>query len=140
MKLQDDEYCFACGEKNPIGLKLKFDFPDDIIEFKFTPQKEHQGWADIIHGGILATLMDEAMAQIIIHRGYFGVTSGMEIRFLRPAKVEEELTISGEIKSIEGKKINVISKIVNTKGKTVASSKGVYILKTEYLDYRKMGG
>lgn len=128
MELQDDEYCFACGEKNPIGLKLKFNFPDDKVEFKFTPQKEHQGWTDIIHGGILATLMDEAMAQILIHRGLFGVTSSMEIRFLRPAKTGEELTITGEIKSIEGKKIQIISKIANTRGKTVASSKGVYIL------------
>jgi len=128
MELQDDGYCFACGEKNPIGLKLKFNFPGDKIEFTFTPKREHQGWTGIIHGGILATLMDEAMAWLIIHKDLFGVTAGMKIRFLRPAKTGEELTITAEIKSIEGGKVQAQSRIVNTRGKTVASSKGVYIL------------
>jgi uncharacterized protein (TIGR00369 family) len=132
MILEDDGFCFACGEKNPIGLKLKFEYDENSVKMRFTPGKEHQGWSNVIHGGILTTLLDEAMAKLIINEGHFAVTSSMEIKFLRPAQVGEELLVYGEIIDIEGRNIHASSKITNSKGKTVATGKGIYVeMKTE---------
>jgi len=126
MKLEDDQFCFACGAKNPIGLNMDFDYSDNEVTIKFTPKKEHQGWNNIIHGGILSTLMDEAMAKLIIHNGDFAVTSRMDTRFLRPANVGEEITITAKIDRHEGKNFYASSKIVNSRRKILASCKGVY--------------
>jgi uncharacterized protein (TIGR00369 family) len=125
--LNDDGYCFACGKDNPIGLKMEFCFTGDEVIIKFTPREEHQGWKDVIHGGILVTLMDEAMARVIINSGLNVVTSSMETRFLRPAKPAEELIITGKINKVDEKKVYAASKVLNTNNKTVATSRGIYV-------------
>ena len=58
MKLDVDDMCFACGRKNPIGLKLQFHFDGDDYVTTFEVRPEHQGWAGIVHGGLLATALD----------------------------------------------------------------------------------
>ena len=128
MKLDDDGFCFACGKNNDMSLRLEFEYNDGEARCVFVPKKEHQGWKDVIHGGILATVMDEAMAKLIINDIAFGVTSNMEIRFLRPAKVGEELTVTASIKKVDGKNVNASSVIKNSKNKVVASSKACYVL------------
>ena len=55
------DLCFGCGQNNPIGLKLKFKWDGKTAKAEFTPNKFHQGWSDIIHGGITTTILDEAM-------------------------------------------------------------------------------
>ncbi len=128
MELQDDNYCFACGRENPVGLKMEFIYDAGAVRVEFTPKKEHQGWGDVVHGGILFTLMDEAMARLLIDHGDSVVTSRMEIKFLRPAMVEQQLILEGKEDRREGKFIYTSSKLTNPRGKTVATSKGVYVL------------
>lgn len=128
MKLDDDGYCFACGKNNDKGLGLEFEYKDNEASCIFIPQKEHQGWRDVIHGGIIATVLDEAMAKLIIKNYSFGVTSNMEIRFLRPAKVGEVLTVTGSVKKADGNKVNAYSVIKNARNKIVASCKANYVL------------
>jgi uncharacterized protein (TIGR00369 family) len=127
MEFQDDNYCFACGKDNPIGLKLKFSFNgEDSTSITFIPNKEHQGWANVVHGGILSSLMDEIMARLIINNIGNVVTSRMDTRFLRPAKVGEELTITGKIEKDEAKFVKASSRIVNSAGKCIAASTGFF--------------
>ena len=59
-----DNYCFVCGKDNPLGLKIKVRYYPDALaaETALTLPREYQGWADVIHGGILSTLLDEMMA------------------------------------------------------------------------------
>lgn len=127
MELIDDNYCFACGKENPIGLKLEFEYDEDEVKVEFQPKKEHQGWDNVIHGGILFTLMDEAMARLIIEKGDMVVTSRMETKFLRPARVGENIVITGRIEKKDKKKIQASSRIKNTRGKLLATSRGIYV-------------
>ena len=58
--------CFACGSKNPIGLKLKFSLDDNnVMRTQFTPQKVHQGYKNVVHGGIIALILDEVMVNLL---------------------------------------------------------------------------
>jgi len=61
--LVDNNYCFACGKDNSDGLQLKFKYSEDgsKAETTYIPPEKFQGWKDIVHGGIITTLLDELM-------------------------------------------------------------------------------
>ena len=85
--LEDDRMCFCCGERNPIGLKLSFETtPEGRLRTVWRPKQEHVGFKDLIHGGLVATVLDEVMARVILDRGMPGVTATMETKLLRPMR------------------------------------------------------
>ena len=86
--LIDNNYCFACGSKNPDGLKLEFKYSDDgsKAETTYIPPEKFQGWKGIVHGGIITTLLDELMAKAAINKGYQILTGEITTRFKNPAK------------------------------------------------------
>ena len=88
------DLCFGCGKNNPCGLKLEFNWDGRVIRSEFTPTELHQGWKEIIHGGILVALLDEAMAYAAYFAKVGGVTAAMETRFRRPVSVGQPLVIT----------------------------------------------
>jgi uncharacterized protein (TIGR00369 family) len=93
IKLEDDNYCFVCGEKNPCGLHLKFSLSKERISAEFVPQKNHQGYKDVVHGGIISTLIDEAMVKVALMQGIPAITAEIKIRFKNPLIVGEKAVI-----------------------------------------------
>ena len=75
MEVDADIGCMACGAANPIGLGLVFAEEGDAVRAEFTPLAWHQGYDGLVHGGIIAMLLDEAMAQALLARGMAGVTA-----------------------------------------------------------------
>lgn len=91
-------HCFVCGKLNPIGLDLKFSYVNNRIETSFIPKPEHGGYKDKVHGGILATLLDESMGWTsIITRPVLCVAADLSVRYKLPARVGEKLIISAEL-------------------------------------------
>lgn len=89
-------FCFACGQENAIGLKLKPVHDGEKVTAEFTPRQFHQGWKDAIHGGILYTLLDEVAAYAMLCHGVeFGVTAKSEIRFKQAAPANKPIRASG---------------------------------------------
>jgi acyl-coenzyme A thioesterase PaaI-like protein len=85
--LEDDRMCFCCGERNPIGLKLSFTMtPEGRLRTLWRPKQEHVGFKDLIHGGLVATVLDEVMARVILDHGMPGVTATMETKLLLPLR------------------------------------------------------
>ena len=90
-----DAYCFACGEKNPIGLHLKFDFDGEKIWTKKILPREFQGYEGTAHGGILSTMLDETMCKFIDAKYHERALTGrLEVRYKFPTPVAQELKIS----------------------------------------------
>ena len=90
-----DEYCFACGEKNPIGLHLTFDFDGEKITTKKILPKEFEGYAGTVHGGILSTMLDETMCKFISAKYHEkAVTGRLEIRYKFPTPINKEVKIT----------------------------------------------
>jgi len=88
-------FCFACSQENPIGLKLKPFQDGNKVTAQFTAGKFHQGWDNVIHGGILYTLLDEVTAYAMLCHGIeLGVTAKSEIRFKQVAPVNEPIKAS----------------------------------------------
>jgi uncharacterized protein (TIGR00369 family) len=98
-ELRDNQRCYVCGKKNPIGLAVDFEIDADVrsIHARFTPLNDHQGYENIVHGGILSALLDEAMAKLAFSIGIPVVTAEMTVKFKAPATPGEELTISGKL-------------------------------------------
>jgi acyl-coenzyme A thioesterase PaaI-like protein len=94
----DDGYCFVCGPNNAIGLKLDFSFDGRTISTEFIPQKVHQGYMNIVHGGIISTLLDEVMVKLAIEMGMPAVTAHMDIRLRKAVAIGKKITFSAEIR------------------------------------------
>lgn len=125
MKLTDDGMCFACGKNNPIGLKLEFDLDSEnlTVEGKFTAGPEHAGYTGIMHGGLVATLLDEAMVKLLWDTGTSAVTASLEIKLVKPVPVGRELTIKGRVDSEQGRMIYTSAEVEDEDGKVLARGK-----------------
>lgn len=125
MEFRDDGMCFVCGPKNPIGLRLNFALLDNgTLETRFTPQKVHQGYADVVHGGILATILDEIMVNLPIKLGHKAVTARMEVNLKRPARVGQELVFTAQLVGETRRTLQACARARTVDGTVVAEAKG----------------
>lgn len=120
----DDGHCFVCGPNNPIGLKLDFTFDGKTIKTDFTPQKIHQGYMNIVHGGIISTLLDEVMVKLAIAMDMPAVTAQMDVRLKKALSIGEKITVSAEIKSVARKILKAHAKAVTDEGTEIAEASG----------------
>ncbi len=128
IKLEDDQMCFACGGKNPIGLKLKFTLDkDDTLHTTFTPQKVHQGYRDIIHGGIIALILDEVMVNVPWKLGTQVVSAQLAVKLSRPVSVGETIRFEARITRRARKLIYTEAKATKQDGTAVASATGTCV-------------
>lgn len=127
-KLSDDRMCFGCGGKNAAGLRLSFtvDEKKKVIECRWTPAKEHQGYADIVHGGMIGLVLDELMGNLLWRTGFPSVTGEMTVRFLRPAKVGLPLDCKAHIKSRKGRIFQMEATAADSQGRPVARAAGKF--------------
>ncbi len=122
-ELVDDHGCFACGMQNPHGLRLEWKVEGHTTSTQYIPEQKYQGWQGILHGGIIATLLDEAMTRLawIVCGG--ALTAEMTVRFIAPAKIGELLLVRGEIVS-ESRKIVEMKASIHSANTLIAHSSG----------------
>ncbi len=129
-----DNYCFVCGKNNPRGLHIKVKYrPDEAAaETELALPREYQGWADVIHGGILATLLDELMAHAVWRFAGPGLTISLETRFHHPLKPDEAIRVRGVLTAMNGSRRTAEGEIVRlADGKKIASGKSRFLLLEE---------
>ncbi|MCD6327765.1 PaaI family thioesterase [bacterium] len=127
MKVADDNYCFACGEDNPHGLRLSFEYADDGQQAwtHFTPKKVHQGWTGIVHGGVTAVVMDEVCAKLVNNLGTNAVTGRLDMRYVKPANVGETLEFRARLVRERGRVLEVKAEARREDGTLVATATAV---------------
>ena len=118
--LEDDNHCFVCGRKNQTGLHLRFSFHEGKIFSEFVLQKTYQGCKDIIHGGIISTIIDEAMVKAAIIEGMHAVTVELGVRFKNPLKVGEKAVVEAFITKMNKKIIETSAKMEKEDGTIIA--------------------
>ena len=91
--------CFACGPDNPVGLKIRFHVEGNECTADFTPDENHVGFRNTVHGGILYTALDDVTANILYQQGRKAHTARCEIRYRQICVVGEPLRIRGWIES-----------------------------------------
>lgn len=104
----DQNLCFGCGPKNSVGLKLTFEEDDEKVYASWVPDRLFQGYLNVLHGGIIATLLDEAGAWCVYLKACTsGVTSSMTVKYLRPVHISKG-KISVEARITEKGKRNAL--------------------------------
>ena len=119
----DNDYCFACGSKNPLGLCLSFTTHDDkTCTTEFTALPHHQGFEGVLHGGLIATIADDLMNNHL-HRMYNLTTATAEltIRYRKPVPTETLLLFTSRLTESKGR-IHEMECTVQIKGENVVLS------------------
>ena len=120
--------CFGCGQANPAGLRLEFLLAEDssVVSFPTVPDS-FEGPPGFLHGGIIATLLDEAMSKAVRARGLTTMTRQMEIDYLRPVPSGTHIRIEGRVVRSEGRKHWTEARILNAKAVALATGKGLFV-------------
>lgn len=97
-----DYHCFGCDPRNPIGLNLEFVDKGDFVETRWMPSKDYEGWVDVVHGGIQATIMDEIASWVVFVKiGRSGVTARLDARYKKAVLVSDgEIHITARLTSL----------------------------------------
>lgn len=133
--LKDDRWCFACGHHNPHGLHLQdIHLEDDACVCTFTPEKWHQGWAEILHGGITSTLLDEVMTHLIYRRGLDAVTAEMTVRLKARIPIGEPVRVEARFSRMRGKFAETEGVLLLADGTTAATSTAKFFVSPRELD------
>ena len=126
--VRSDHGCFGCGDDNPIGLHLRFAADGDSVRASFIAGPDHQGFGNIVHGGIISTVLDEAMAWATAHAGFWAMTGEMRIRFRRPLNIGEPTIVSASVSGARGRLVTTASELViESDGSPVATATATFV-------------
>jgi uncharacterized protein (TIGR00369 family) len=125
--------CFGCSPNNKIGLRLEFRDEGEYVVAKWIPRKSLEGFRDVLHGGIQATLLDEIASWVVQTRcKTVGVTASLDVSFRRPVLVSAgEITIRGKIKESGTRMAVIETELLGNDGKVCATALVKYFLFTE---------
>jgi uncharacterized protein (TIGR00369 family) len=128
VKMQKNS-CFVCGTDNPEGMKLRFVYDEERNCFvcRFRLGKRYTGPPGHCHGGIIATILDEAMGKVNKIRHVIAVTSEMTVNYLKPVPLLQPLRVESREVKVEGRRHINMAEILNEKGDVLARSQGLFI-------------
>ncbi len=119
--------CFACGQKNEAGLKLTFRREGDRLTTTFTPGPAYQGYPGVTHGGIIATVLDEVMAQVLFTEGIAAVTAKLEVRYRSAMPTDRAAVFSGRLVKNGRRLYELEAEAKDPSGTVYASARATYI-------------
>lgn len=132
--------CFGCSPDNRLGLNMKFVEDGELIVCQWTPRDEYQGFPNILHGGIQATLLDEIASWcVMIKLKTSGVTARLDTRYLKPVKMSESpITIKAQIVSQRLNQVMIETSITNAKGVICTTALATYAIFSEEVARKKL--
>jgi uncharacterized protein (TIGR00369 family) len=121
--------CFVCGESNVSGLKIRFETNGENTCARFVPRLEHIGFKQTVHGGILATLLDEIMVwACAVRTRRFSYCAELTVRYQSPVRPGEEVLLTGELVANRRNKLfEARGEIRNAAGRLLATATGKYL-------------
>ncbi|MBS0011041.1 MAG: PaaI family thioesterase [Bacteroidales bacterium] len=133
--------CFGCSSNNPIGLKLEFEEVDDHLIAVWEPQEYYQGYINVLHGGIIATLLDEVGAWCVtVKKGTAGVTSELRVKYLKPVFMNRgNIKLRARVVKTEGRNVYLSCDLTDGSGKICAEAETIFFMYPEEVSKRKFG-
>jgi uncharacterized protein (TIGR00369 family) len=122
--------CFGCGGDNTGGMKLTFE-QDNVnrrIVGRFVLGERYQGGGGFAHGGIIATLLDEAMGKVCRFREVRAVTAELTVEYLKPVNVQNEIIVEGRETEMKGRNIFMTGEIRDSAGAVLAKSRARFVV------------
>lgn len=126
--LPNSKKCFVCGEDNPAGLQIRFYVEDGLVKARWRPQAHHCGLANVVHGGVTATLLDECMAWAASRSfGRMCVTGELNVRFLKRVPGDQELLVCAEVVRPGRRIAHVRARLLDPTGEACAEAHGRFV-------------
>ena len=130
-KQPNSKMCLVCGLKNPFGLHTSFyELDNKEILAVFKPREEHQSYPGRLHGGIISTILDEAIGRAIMMHSddeVWGVTVDLQVRFKKPVPLDEELRVIGRITKDSNRFFEGTGELLLKDGTVAAEAQGKYL-------------
>lgn len=130
-RAKSDSYnCFGCAPENKIGLALKFWEEGDEVVARWQPHRNFEGYNNVVHGGIQATLMDEVASwTVYIKCETAGVTASMDVSYKHPVYVSDgEIEVRGKLVEQNRRFATIETRIVTGEGKVSALGQVKYFI------------
>ena len=121
-------FCFACGHDNPQGMRLKFVQEGNRFACRLRLGKRYTGPPGHCHGGIIATILDDAMSKLCKLRNVVAVTSKMTVEYIKPVPLNHPLRVESHELSQRGRRLTHVAEIFDASGKLLARSRGIFII------------
>ncbi len=118
--------CYGCGSENRHGLKMRFRLEEGRAVAEFTPPDYLQGYPGHVHGGSVATMLDEAMGWAVYEQGVWAMTARFAMRFRAPVPLGEQLTVSGWVARDRGRFLEMRADLRSSAGALLAEADGVF--------------
>ncbi len=121
--------CFVCGDSNVVGLNLRFETDGRAVHGRFRLRPEHVGFKNVIHGGILSTLLDEIMVwACVVQTKQFAYCAELSVRFVKSVRPGEEIAGTAELVENRRNKIfDARAELKNAAGEILATATGRYL-------------
>jgi uncharacterized protein (TIGR00369 family) len=131
-------HCFVCGKDNPEGMHLRFTYDEehDCFVSRFRLGKRYTGPPGHCHGGVIATILDEAMGKVNKLRHVVAVTAEITVNYLKPVPLNKPLRVESREEKVRGRQHINVAEILNQKGEVLARGRGIFIA----IDPHKMFG
>ncbi len=130
-KHHNSKMCIVCGLKNPVGLHGGFyELENGQLVGIFKALPEHQGYPNILHGGIASALLDETIGRAIMireHKDYWGFTAEITVRFKKNIPIDQPIRVVGQITNDRGRLFEGEGKILLKDGTVAAEGSGKYL-------------
>jgi uncharacterized protein (TIGR00369 family) len=126
---QQKNYCFACGKNNTEGMRLRFSYDEKKQRFisRFRLGRRYTGPPGHAHGGVIATILDEAMGKVNKIHNVVALTSDITVQYLKPVPLNKPLRVEGREVSVRGRRHINAAEIVNVRGEVLAHSRGTFV-------------
>jgi len=120
--------CIACGDENPHGLSLRFTIDHESAFAQWVPTADWQGFQGVIHGGIVATVLDEAMSKAVVARGWEALTVELKVRLRAKVVPGERLAVRGMVTSNRRREIRTEASVWDSAGRERAHAWGKFLV------------
>jgi acyl-coenzyme A thioesterase PaaI-like protein len=129
-KQPNSDYCFVCGIKSAVGLRLVFeDDGESVVESRFEIPSALQGYPGIAHGGVVAAALDEAMGRVamISTPNRFTMTVRMELKYRQPVPVETPVSVIGKAVKLRGRVVQARGELRLADGSLAVEAEGTLV-------------
>ncbi len=125
-------WCYVCGKENPLGFKVVFSTENGRVRLRHIPELHRQGYLGVVHGGVISTLLDEAMgwAPTLAVKRMF-VTAELTVRYIKPFPVGKVMLIEAWPEKVSRRMALVLGEVRDEAGELHALAKGKYLPMSE---------
>jgi uncharacterized protein (TIGR00369 family) len=119
--------CYACGEANERGLHMRFRHEGERTVSDYLPRATEEGFPGRMHGGVVTTLIDEAMGWAVYHAGAWAATARLTVRFRRPVRLDGPLRVEAWVTRDRGRLIELRAEVRDPAGALLAEGDGAFM-------------